>query len=405
LGRWHNSAASTLTVPAMAKKAHKQQPSALDEVRRHVRIFIDLARVASESADEEGFLDQVVVQVARAVEIDHVKILRYRRREADLLIAAGFGWKEGVVRSATLSADLRSPPGRSFQTAQPVVIKNFQAQEDFVHSGLLQDHGIVSLVNVPVLIEGAAWGVLEVDSTRPRDFSQDTIEFLTATAALIGAFLQSHRGELGEAARLAAAAMQAQSRDVLLREMQHRVKNSFQIILASIAIQKRRYAAGDAQRALDHIASRINAISLAHDQLTPHEKGQIVKLSDYLRALCLSIKQQTEGIEVEVQADELELSIERAVPLGLILNEIATNSIKHAFGPEGGGRITVKLIAGVGYGEARLSVADNGRGIKQHNPTGTGLKLIVALARQIGGTVNHESSNQGTRTWLTFPVG
>ena len=122
--------ASTLTVPAMAKKAHKQQASALDEVRRHVRIFIDLGRVASESADEDGFLDQVVVQVARAVEIDHVKVLRYRRREADLLIAAGFGWKEGVVRSATLSADLRSPPGRSFQTAQPVVIKNFPAQAD-----------------------------------------------------------------------------------------------------------------------------------------------------------------------------------------------------------------------------------------------------------------------------------
>ena len=71
------------------------------------------------------------------------------------------------------------------------------------------------------------------------------------------------------------------------------------------------------------------------------------------------------------------------MPLGLILNEIATNSIKHAFGSDGGGRITVKLVADVGYGEARLSVADNGRGIKQHNPTGTGLKLIVALARQI----------------------
>ena len=127
----------------MAKKARKQQASALDEVRRHVRIFVDLGRVASESTDEDGFLDQVVVQVARAVEIDHVKVLRYRRREADLLIAAGFGWKEGIVRSATLSADLLSPPGRSFQTGQPVVIKNFQAQDDFVHSGLLQDLGIV----------------------------------------------------------------------------------------------------------------------------------------------------------------------------------------------------------------------------------------------------------------------
>src|SRR6476619_5728401 len=130
----------------------------LEKVRRHVRILVDLGRAAGETADLNRFLDQAVVQVARAVEIGHVKVLRYRRREADLLVAAGFGWKEGVVRSATLSADLRSPPGRCFKTAQPVVIKNFQAQEEFIHSGLLQQHGIVSLVNVPVLIAGAAWG-------------------------------------------------------------------------------------------------------------------------------------------------------------------------------------------------------------------------------------------------------
>src|SRR6185312_14196762 len=120
-------------------------------------------------------------------------------------------------------------PGRSFQTAQPVVIKNFQAEDDFIHSGLLQEHGIISLVNVPVLIEGAAWGVLEVDSTRQRDFSHDTIEFLTATAALIGVFIQRDRQEPSEAARLATEALEAQNRDVRLREMQHRVKNNFQI--------------------------------------------------------------------------------------------------------------------------------------------------------------------------------
>jgi signal transduction histidine kinase len=59
---------------------------------------------------------------------------------------------------------------------------------------------------------------------------------------------------------------------------------------------------------------------------------------------------------------------------------------------------------GVGYGEGRLTVADNGRGIKVGNPTGSGLKLIAALARQIGGTVHQDSSNQGTTTWLTFPM-
>jgi two-component sensor histidine kinase len=61
-------------------------------------------------------------------------------------------------------------------------------------------------------------------------------------------------------------------------------------------------------------------------------------------------------------------------------------------------------VAGVGYGEARLSVDDNGRGVKEHNPKGSGLKLVAALARQIGGTVDQDSSNKGTTTWLTFPV-
>jgi len=138
------------------------QSPELEKVRRHVRILVDLGRAAGETADLNRFLDQTVVQVARAVEIGHVKVLRYRRREADLLVAAGFGWKEGVVGSATLPADLRSPPGRSFQTAEPVCIWNFDEQQDFILSDLLRQHHIVSLVNVPVLTAGAAWGVLEI---------------------------------------------------------------------------------------------------------------------------------------------------------------------------------------------------------------------------------------------------
>ena len=81
-----------------------------------------------------------------------------------------------------------------------------------------------------------------------------------------------------------------------------------------------------------------------------------MRLSDYVR-VCVSIQQQTDAVEVHVESDELELTIDRAVPLGLILNEIATNSIKHAFGPEGGS-IKVSLAGSVGHGEARLTAAD-----------------------------------------------
>lgn len=381
----------------------EREDGALDKVRRHVRILVDISRLAGEIADLDRFLDQAVMQVARAVEINHVKVLRYRPRTADLIVVAGLGWKEGVVRTAILSADLRSAPGRAFQTAEPVTIKNFNEQEEYVRSDFLKEHGIISLINVPVLIDGAAWGVLEVDSTTPRDFSEDTTDFMMAAAALIGAFVQRHSAHPDEAVRLIAAAAEAQRRDVLLREMQHRVKNNFQLILASISIQKRRYSGGEVHRALDHVASRINAISLAHDQLAPRHDGQIVRLSDYINALCIWLRQQSEAIEIDVECDELELSIDRAVPLGLILNEAATNSIKHAFGSEGG-RIGVRLAGGLGYGEARLTVSDNGSGIRKPSEGGSGLKLIASLARQIGGIVEQESSDAGTTTLLRFPL-
>jgi two-component sensor histidine kinase len=374
----------------------------LDKLRRHIRILVDMGRLAGERADLKRFLNQVVLQIARAVEIHHVKVLQYRPPTSDLLLVAGVGWKEGVVGTATLSADMRSPPGRTFQTAEPVTINDLNEQKEYAYSNLLKEHGIISLTNVPVLTDGAAWGVLEVDSTTTRDFTEDTTDFLTAAAALIGVVLrQSSRP--GEEARLMVAAAEAQKQEVLLREMQHRVKNNFQLVLSSITLQKRRHEDAEVHRALDHVASRIRAISLAHDQLTPRQEGQTVSLSSYIRALCGAIRQQVEQIEMDVGCDDLELSIDRALPVGLILNEAAMNSIKHAFGPDGG-RIRVRLVGGIGYGEARLTMSDNGRGIRNFNEHGSGLKLIASLARQIGGVIHQESAATGTTTTLTFPL-
>jgi two-component sensor histidine kinase len=307
------------------------------------------------------------------------------------------------VRIATFSSDMRTPPGRSFQTAEPICIPDTANAPGFIISEMLKEHGIVSLANVPILLDGAAWGVLEVDSSSPRDFSQDTVVFMTAAAAIIGATAQRQTVERSEAAAFAEAAAEAQRQETLLRELQHRVKNNFQIILASISIQKRRFDNIEIQRALDHVADRINAISLAHDQLAPRQNAHTVDVASYLRALCASIEQQVDNVAIELEADEIEMSIDRAVPLGLILNEAVTNSVKHAFDGESG-RIIVTLQAGVGYGEARLTVADNGRGVQNPRPGGSGLKLIDSLARQIGGEVQQESSTHGTLTSLTFPV-
>ena len=283
-------------------------------------------------------------------------------------------------------------------------VHNLPEQGEYVYSDVLKEHRILSLLNVPILIDGAAWGVLEVDSTRSRDFAEGTVDFLTAAAALLGAVLRPHAGQDHEA-RFAAAAAEAQKREVLLREMQHRVKNNFQLVLFSISLQKRRHQGAEVHRALDHVASLINAISLAHDQLAPGHEGQTVRLSDYIHALCSAIRQQVEEIELKVESRRAgKEDIDRALRVGLILNEVAMNSIKHAFGPDGGS-IKVRLVGGVGYGEACLTVSDNGRGnIQKSNEHGSGLRLITSLARQIGGAITQESGSSGTTTALTFPL-
>jgi two-component sensor histidine kinase len=186
--------------------------------------------------------------------------------------------------------------------------------------------------------------------------------------------------------------------------MQHRVKNNFQLVLASIASQKRRFDNREVDRAMTHVANRISAISLAHDQLSPAQDHSAVDLAGYLRALCASIEQQTDTVVIDVTLDEVELAIERAVPLGLIVNEAITNSIKHAFGEDARGRIGVTLTTGVGYGEAKLVVADDGSGMQTTVSEGSGLRLINSLARQIGAEVARDSSREGTRITVVFPV-
>jgi two-component sensor histidine kinase len=389
----------------MTKRDSTGSPAEIiEKLRRHMRIVVDLGRIVARNGDVEHFFHQAVVQVARAIEIDHVKILRYRPDTADLLIVAGIGWKPGVVGNATFPSDLSSPPGRSYQTAEPVVLADLAKAKSFVISDILKEHGIAALANVPVMIDGAVWGVLEIDSSTERDFSTDTTDFMTAAAAIIGTALRRQAADDSKAAALVATTAAAQAREVLLREMQHRVKNNFQLVLASIASQKRRFDNREVDRAMTHVANRISAISLAHDQLSPAQDHSAVDLAGYLRALCASIEQQTDTVVIDVTLDEVELAIERAVPLGLIVNEAITNSIKHAFGEDGRGRISVTLTTGVGYGEAKLVVADDGSGMKTTVSEGSGLRLINSLARQIGAEVARDSSREGTRITVVFPV-
>ena len=125
----------------------------------------------------------------------------------------------------------------------------------------------------------------------------------------------------------------------------------------------------------------------------------------YLRALCMALDCQKEGVSITVRSDGISLPSERAVPVGLIVNELVTNSLKYAFEGRESGAISVELVAGEGGGRALLTVSDNGRGFDPDKTGGTGLKLIQSLARQIAGQVEQETWADGTTTRVIFIDG
>jgi two-component sensor histidine kinase len=125
-------------------------------------------------------------------------------------------------------------------------------------------------------------------------------------------------------------------------------------------------------------------------------------VAEYLRALCGNLDQRREGVRIEANLDSTVIAHGHAVALGLIVNELVTNALKHAFPGERPGTVRVTFRAKYETGEGHLCVADDGVGIGPPRPGGSGLELVRALTRQVGGRITSDSSAQGTVFRMDF---
>jgi two-component sensor histidine kinase len=376
---------------------------AMERVREYHRVLGSFSRIASEPLPAERLMHHLVAQVASATHIKHVKVLRYRSDRGDLLVEAGVGWKPGVVGHATLGADYRSPPGRAIQTAAPVAIANLPSDPEYRYSDLLRDHGLVSVLNVPIMIDGGSWGVLEVDTVRQTTFDEWDVGFLSTLANILGGAL----ARLASDQKLLEAGAQ-KSRDqahsdIVVRELQHRVKNNLQIIVSFLALKRREAKSSETREKLESVIGRVQAIALAHDQLSIGDASSSVDFGDYLRALCANIDPNRAGVSIDVDAANAIIPLDRAVPAGLIVNELVTNCIKYAF-DNAGGRIRVTFELTSNSSEASISVEDDGKGMPVPPRKGFGLSLVEGFARQLSGKIGYMQVETGSRIELRFPL-
>lgn len=153
------------------------------------------------------------------------------------------------------------------------------------------------------------------------------------------------------------------SKDELLLELQHRVKNNLQMITALIRMEARNMGDTEAGARFDNLAGRINSLAMLYDLLSGTEAGDAVDLGVYLSQIASSVMQAhaQEGIRLELKVDTWPVSINVAMPAGLVVNELMTNALKHAFGDGDGGTITLSSL--VDDAGCRVVISDDGVGL------------------------------------------
>lgn len=194
--------------------------------------------------------------------------------------------------------------------------------------------------------------------------------------------------------------------DEALKEIDHRTRNNYQTVLAMVDLQARRAADDQVREALRQVADRIQAIAGASEQLAVRSKDlDAVRLDAHLCGLVQQIERgiSREEIEVECDVDQVTASPDTATSISIIVNELVTNAIKHAFNGEGTGHV---WVTGKSGREFELVVGDDGRGIeaaKRDGHNGLGTKLVESFARQLGAKHQVTSSEKGTTHRLVIP--
>jgi two-component sensor histidine kinase/CheY-like chemotaxis protein len=243
-----------------------------------------------------------------------------------------------------------------------------------------------------------------------KDVQGDFIPLLQVAvdSALRQARLQKARDDAEaevHASRDRFAALAAE-REVLLREVNHRVGNSLQIIASLLHLQASSAAEDDVKAALTNAMGRVAAVAQVHRRLYTSHDLKSVGLNQYLDALLEDLRRSAEGNKMSrltLKAEPIEIDPDRAVAIGIIVNELVMNAVKYAY-PDGAGPIHVTLATR--GSDLELSIADDGVGLNAKSDprsTGMGQRIVSAMATKLCATVERDPAHSGTRIVLHFP--
>jgi two-component sensor histidine kinase len=365
---------------------------------RQQELLAEIGVIALKRTTFSDLLGSSVRVAAEGLEAEFCKVLEYHPAENRLVMVAGVGWEPGLVGVASVGADLASPSGFALRTGKPVISNHLEQEERFRTPDLLRAHGVRRAINVILQGDGAPYGVLEVDSRSPGEFGEHDIAFLQGVANVLGMAIerQHHERSLHDA---------LEYQKVLIHEINHRVKNSLQLVSSLFGLQAAAAIDPKVAQSLQEAMGRVAAVARIHERLYRSPDVATVDLAAYLRDICTDLAALAAQCQIVFQAEgAVPMAPDRAVRVALLTTELVTNAAKHA----GPGRIAVRLaVSEATPPSVTLAVRDEGPGPPDDFNVGgaqtLGVKIIRALVEQMGASLTARRLYPGAEIAIEIP--
>ncbi len=375
---------------------------ALEQRIRQQEILAELGVSALQGAALDQLLTDTVQLTAEGLRAEFCKVLELIPSENRFLVRAGVGWNPGIIGVASVGADLASPAGFALRTGKPVISNHLENEERFRTPEILQQHGVRRAMNVILQGDGRPFGVLEVDSRSENEFVEHDLAFLQGAANILGMAIERERHER----RLKAALKRDQ---VLLKEMNHRVKNSLAIVGSMLHLQAREVGNEELAGHLNEASRRVAAVGRAHDQIFYGSDVERMDIGKYIQAVCKDLDESVLHCDVSTDVEEgIEISTDRAIATAMIVNELIANAAKYAYPNQSGGTIFIK-VSRSGERDFAVAVRDQGAGLPANfalnSAKGLGMRIITSFAQQLNATIAVRPQNPGTEFAVCIPLG
>jgi PAS domain S-box-containing protein len=315
--------------------------------------------------------------------------------------SAGIGiWKvDPQTRSVDLTVALKQMLG--LPVDQPVAYADFfsvlhpddqaQAREDLARALTSSDGLCETEFRVVTPANGARWLFL-----RGRAFFEGDGEARSAKLFI------------GTVRDVTDAKVALEQQQMLLHEVNHRVKNSLQLVSSLLRLQARRIPDLAARRQLEDATTRISTIAHIHQRLYRDQEIKTINFGAFLSELCADLQGSASHCSLEVNAPNLQVTTDRAIPLALVVNELVTNAFKYAYPAEGsGGRVGVAVVVHDGE-DIAITVRDEGVGLPDGfsiaGGTNLGMILIGSLLAQLSGRIEVQDNGPGACFLVTVPI-